>query len=147
MAFDMRQVYKNSWREPSARVPLIVAGPGVPAGARVATPVSLIDLWPTLADLAGVASAPGARGRSLAPLMRGDAAAAAAAASVPVIGEYFAENSNTGAFMVRLGDLKLIAFGTAFPWFAGYAPQLFNVTEDPHEAHDIAAQRPDLVAA
>ncbi|MFI9531238.1 choline-sulfatase [Micromonospora rosaria] len=45
--------FKRTMREWSVRVPLIMAGPGVAAGHRVRTPVSLVDLHPTLADLAG----------------------------------------------------------------------------------------------
>jgi arylsulfatase A-like enzyme len=53
------------------RVPLILAGPGVPAGAVVRTPVSLIDVAPTLLDLLGLPPAPAFEGRSLVPLLHG----------------------------------------------------------------------------
>jgi arylsulfatase A-like enzyme len=46
-------------------VPLILAGPGVPAGVAVGSPVELIDVYPTLADLAGLKAPPGLEGRSL----------------------------------------------------------------------------------
>ncbi len=49
----------------STRVPLILAGPGVPAGVAVGSPVELIDVYPTLADLAGLKAPPGLEGRSL----------------------------------------------------------------------------------
>lgn len=45
--------FKRIHREWSVRVPLIVAGPGVAAGVRVRENVSLVDLYPTLLDLAG----------------------------------------------------------------------------------------------
>ena len=45
--------FKMSFFERSARVPMIITGPGI-APTRVATPVSLIDLLPTLLDVAGV---------------------------------------------------------------------------------------------
>ena len=58
--------YKMSFFEDSARVPLIAAGPGV-GSARVAAPVSLLDLAPTLAELAGAETAGhGFEGSSLA---------------------------------------------------------------------------------
>ena len=49
----------------STRVPLIMAGPGVPAGVAVASPVELLDVYPTLADLAGLRAPGGLEGRSL----------------------------------------------------------------------------------
>jgi arylsulfatase A-like enzyme len=58
--------------EPAVRVPLLVAGPGVEAGATDAL-VELVDLAPTLCDAAGVEAPPGTQGRSLWPLLTGDA--------------------------------------------------------------------------
>ena len=55
----------------SVAVPLLVAGPGVPAGAVVATPVGTMDIAGTVLDLAGVApdAANGMTTRSLRPLL------------------------------------------------------------------------------
>ncbi|MDQ3701352.1 MAG: sulfatase-like hydrolase/transferase, partial [Chloroflexota bacterium] len=47
--------FKRTVRERSARVPLIVAGAGIAEGERVGQNVSLVDLYPTMLDLAGVA--------------------------------------------------------------------------------------------
>lgn len=57
--------------ESALRVPLIVFDPRKPAAHRVFEPVSLVDLAPTLLDLAGVAALPGADGRSLTAAMDG----------------------------------------------------------------------------
>lgn len=146
MAWEARQVYKNSFREPSARVPMLFAGPGIAPGQLVDAPVSLIDLWPTLSDLTGVPNAPSARGNSLAPFMMGKGGAEGCSHPGWVAGEYFAENSNTGAFYLRTGDWKYITYGRSFPWFTSYPPQLFNVTADPLELNDQASQYPDVVA-
>jgi uncharacterized sulfatase len=65
------QWMKQSLREPSARAPMIVAGPGVPAAGRGSGRiVEFLDLYPTLAELARVAPPPGLHGRSLAPLLK-----------------------------------------------------------------------------
>jgi arylsulfatase A-like enzyme len=53
------------------RVPLIVTGPGIPAGITVEEVVENIDLCPTFAELAGAAAPPAIDGRSLVPLLRG----------------------------------------------------------------------------
>jgi len=56
------------------RIPLIVAGPGIPRGRVVGAPVSLVDVVPTVFDLLGLPALPGLDGRSLAPLWESDAA-------------------------------------------------------------------------
>lgn len=52
-------------------IPLLVRAPGI-APRRVAEPVSLVDVAPTLADLLGVTPPANAVGRSLVPVMRGE---------------------------------------------------------------------------
>lgn len=57
---------------PSLRIPLIVAFPGMlPAGERVAGAVSSLDVFPTILDVAQVSYPPGLAGRSVLPLVRG----------------------------------------------------------------------------
>jgi hypothetical protein len=52
-------------------IPMIMRLPGViPAGLRVDTPVSLVDVGPTILDLVGAEPIPGADGMSLVPLLR-----------------------------------------------------------------------------
>lgn len=58
--------------ESALRVPLVIAGAGI-APAVVKAPVRLIDLAPTLADLAALPAIAGVEGRSLRPLMSGRA--------------------------------------------------------------------------
>lgn len=55
----------------SLHVPLIFRGPGVQVGRRIATPVSTVDVAPTLLDLLGLQPLPGAQGRSLRPALEG----------------------------------------------------------------------------
>jgi choline-sulfatase len=123
--------YKMSFFEPSVRVPLIVSGPGrMPAG-RVAEPVSLLDLAPTLLELA---ADPGANefaaeldGASLAPLVDGRAAARRG----DVVAEYLAEGVTSPALMIRRGPHKFVSCGTD-------PDQLYDLDRDPHELVNLA---------
>eukprot|EP00929_Paragymnodinium_shiwhaense_P112062 TRINITY_DN80324_c0_g1_i1.p1 TRINITY_DN80324_c0_g1~~TRINITY_DN80324_c0_g1_i1.p1 ORF type:complete len:662 (+),score=71.85 TRINITY_DN80324_c0_g1_i1:201-1988(+) len=138
---EHRLVEKDSMYEASARVPLIVEGPGVPSGKREEDFVSLIDLFPTFLDMAQASTIPDAlEGYSLAPYL------GMTPVSRPrpdyIISEYLGEVVNTPQFMIRRGDLKLIVYGQEPP-FQHYTPQLFNVTADPHEVRNIA-QEPAL---
>jgi N-acetylglucosamine-6-sulfatase len=71
-------VGKYTAYEEDIRVPMVVRGPGVPAGRTLSEPVLTLDLVPTLLQLAGVQAPAGALdGRSLLPLWSRDPAAVA----------------------------------------------------------------------
>ena len=61
---------KTTLWERASRVPLIIAGPGIPAKVTCAQPVSLLDLYPTLLALGGCEPRPELSGRNLLPLLR-----------------------------------------------------------------------------
>ena len=71
---------KNIPYEEALRVPLLLAGPGIPAGGEVAAPVANLDLAPTILQLAGAEQprdlARPTDGGSLVPLARGDVSGA-----------------------------------------------------------------------
>ena len=127
--------YKMSFFEPSVRVPLVVAAQGRLAARRVAEPVSLLDLAPTLLELAGHPDAAeltaGMDGRSLAPLL-GDRAPGADGS---VLSEYLAEGVTSPAVMIRRGAHKFIHC-------EGDPDQLFDLAEDPGELVNLA-ERPE----
>lgn len=112
--------------EESIGVPLIVSGPDVPKGHTVEDTVSLVDLYPTILQSAGVpqAEGDGRPGHSLIDIANGD---------VPVrtvLSEYHAGGSITGAFAIRHGRWKYVHY-------VGYPPQLFDLEADPDELHDL----------
>ncbi len=72
---------KLSAFEASTRVPLIIAGAGVPVGRAVTTPVELLDIYPTLAELSRAPAPAGLEGQSLVGVMQGRAPAARRPAS------------------------------------------------------------------
>ncbi|MBG7629133.1 MAG: sulfatase [Bacteroidetes bacterium] len=59
---------KHSNFEQATRIPLMFAGPGVEKNVKVKNPVELVDVFPTLFDLAGV-KIPNLDGKSLVPLL------------------------------------------------------------------------------
>ena len=65
---------KGSLREGSAHVPLVIAGPGIATQQTCTHPVSLLDLYPTLVELAGLPAKSGLDGVSLVPLLKNPAA-------------------------------------------------------------------------
>jgi len=134
MNMEHRQHLKNGMYEASARVPMIIAGPGAKKGLVVDELVSLIDIYPTLMDMAGLDHPDWLQGHSLMPLLKGEPS------DRPdwVLSEYHSNMANTGIFMLRRGPWKYIAY-------AGYGPQLFNLERDPDELNNLAGVRKDVV--
>ena len=130
--------YKMSPYEESARVPLIIHGPEhlVPRG-RHATPVSLLDLMPTLLELSGAtpAAADGSagRGRSLLETARREAAGELRPEDRDVIIEYLAEGTHRPHLTLVRGQYKYIHC-------PGDPDQLFDLEADPHELRNLAAE-------
>jgi choline-sulfatase len=133
---------KKSLYEGAVGVPLLIAGPGVPANRVVRQLVSHVDLFPTVVECAGAAltaSDQDLPGISLFPAVNG------AESQRPAFAEYHAQGSKAGQFMLRDGALKLI-------YHVGMPPQLFDLAADPDEAHDLVEEghdegRAELLAA
>jgi arylsulfatase A-like enzyme len=85
----------------ATRVPLIVSWPGrIAGGRRITAPVSMIDVLPTILDLAGLPAAEVAQGRSLAPLLHGGTLE-----HRPVIFDEFRVDERTGEMV---GNLEIV---------------------------------------
>jgi arylsulfatase A-like enzyme len=109
MAMEMREVWKNNLREPSTRVPLVMAsfagasgnGGGVPQDVLVTNLTSHLDIFPTLANLSGTRTPDWVRGFSLTPFMTAAGGAPAGGPVFPrtyVATEYHSNMGNTGTF-------------------------------------------------
>ncbi len=119
--------FKMSFLDGSARVPLMMAGPGITPG-RITAPVSTLDVTPTLADLAGVSLEeidPWTDGESLLPLADGETREA------PVAMEYAAEGSYAPLVSLRYGKWK-------YNRCALDPDQLFDMDADPQEQTNLA---------
>jgi choline-sulfatase len=120
--------FKMSFYDGSSRVPMMIAAPDMEAG-RIDTPVSNIDVCPTLCDLAGISMdevAEWTAGQSLVPLGQGGMREA------PVAMEYAAEASYAPLVSLRQGKWK-------FNRCSLDPDQLFDMEADPHEWTNLAA--------
>ncbi|MEL6206242.1 MAG: choline-sulfatase, partial [Pseudomonadota bacterium] len=117
--------FKMSFYDGSSRVPLMIAAPDLAPG-RVDTPVSTIDIAPTLCALAGVDM------DEVAPWTEGVSLANGAGGRGPVAMEYAAEASISPLVALRDGRWKYTAC-------AADPEQLFDMEADPHELTDLAS--------
>lgn len=147
--------YKRNLYEGGIRVPLIAWSPQrVPAGT-TDRPTPLIDLLPTLAELAGAPAPSDIDGLSVAPLLRGNGTRAARHDQL-----YFYRNHSGVtpradavdggrgkrlAEAVRRGDLKAVRFAPGQDRKAAdhrWDVELYDLARDPGERVDLAAARP-----
>ena len=115
--------------EQSAGVPMILAGPDVPRGRTVSTPVSLLDIAPTALAVTGTTGCGEWRERPGASLL--DLAGAPDDPDRTAFSEYHDGGSTTGAYMVRWRQWKYVHY-------VGRPAQLFDLGSDPCELADLA---------
>jgi len=129
--------------EPSVRVPLLLLAPGLEAGRRVAQPVSLLDLAPTILDLLRARVPERFEGRSLLPQVRRTAAAAGSGDILLELAPKLdaAEVRTHSRGLVR-GSRKLLVDPQG-------QPRVFDLGRDPGElaASGSAGEARELVAA
>ncbi len=127
---------KSVMFEDSLGVPMILKGPGLPQGKRVATPVSLVDVAPT--TLRAVLGHTDDSGPGMALQ---EIAGAKDNQNRPLFAEYHDGGSDTGIFAYRRGRWKLVHY-------EGERPQLFDLASDPQELRDLGTsdRHADIIA-
>jgi len=110
-------------------VPLLIADPAGPGGSTQAFFASTHDVAPTLLAIAGVDRPPAMTGVDLSPALRGDA--------VPE--RRYAYGGYSDCHYLRDDRIAYMADNR------GHRAGLFELGDDPREAHDVAARHPDLV--
>jgi arylsulfatase A-like enzyme len=113
---------KQTLYDEGVRVPMIIRGPGVQRGGTCNALVDLMDIMPTLCEVAGVAPE-GTDGQSLLPLARGEAA------------------PKRDAIFLHYDDVFRAVRNDKFKYIAHLKTgreELFNLQDDPFELHDLA---------
>lgn len=119
---------KQNIYEHSVKVPLVMAGPGIPSDVRIKNDVYLMDIYPTLCEICGIAVPPSVDGISFYPMFSD--------------GEHKTRSSMYFAFQSRIrgvkkGRYKLVEYRTEDLKLS----QLFDLEADPYERcnfYDIA---------
>ncbi|GAB5559547.1 MAG: sulfatase [Synoicihabitans sp.] len=113
----------------STRVPMIIAGPGLPAGQVTHRVTQLLDVYPTLLDLAGLPANPVNEGNSLRPL----------------IDDPEAEWHHPAITNLRAANHSVVTEAYRYIRYADGSEELYDRVQDPHELTNVAA-RGDLAA-
>ena len=116
------------------RVPLILAGPDVPAGRTTSCLVRTADVAPTVLLWAGVAAAAALDGTALLPLP-----------VEPACDRESYTESFLPFFAYKWYPLRSISDGRSF-YLHAPAPSLYAISDDPGEQHDLAAKQPRAAA-
>ncbi len=133
---------KGQLYEGGIRIPLVISWPGIKKpGGQCNAPVSSVDIYPTLLELAG-AAAPKDQvldGISLVPALRGESDLQRQRLfwHFPC---YVGKATPSSA--IREGDFKLIEF-----YEDGGRRELYNLKNDPNEDRDLAKTQPEKAAA
>jgi arylsulfatase A-like enzyme len=131
-------------------VPLILWGPGrVPAGVTVDATVELIDVLPTLVELAGLETRHAVSGASLAPRLRG----AAVGSPGPAFAEKAVDAEPEPGTRGRIGSVAAISADGRWKLIHNHVRsdgvpelELYDRRADPLDQHDLAAAHPEVVA-
>ena len=120
---------KSVMYEESVGIPLILAGDGVPKGSIVETPVSLIDVFPSILDAFNIKKPDNMNGCSLFEI-----ANTAEDQERVVLSEYHGAGAISGAFMLRDRKYKLI-------YYVDFEPELYDLVHDPEEILNLASNK------
>lgn len=125
---------KQCFYEESIRIPLIMRlpkanFPRIPGPVRVESPVSLVDVFPTLLELADCREVSRLPGTSL--LSFAEENARTASTDRVIFSEYQAQGSLGAFFMIKKGVWK-------YNYYVGHEPELFNLDDDPFETSNLA---------
>ena len=125
---------KGTMHEESAGVPLIVSGPKIKEKSTINTPVSLLDIYPSILDSLNLATSERDNelpGSSLFKIVENKSQEFS---EREILSEYHAAGATSGVFMIRKGVWKYIHY-------TGYHSELFNLEDDPEELKNLSHKK------
>uniref|UniRef100_A0A2K5Q0Q0 Arylsulfatase K n=1 Tax=Cebus imitator TaxID=2715852 RepID=A0A2K5Q0Q0_CEBIM len=143
LAMEHRQFYKMSMYEASAHIPLLMMGPGIKANLQVSNVVSLVDIYPTMLDIAGIPLPQNLSGYSLLPLSSETFKNEHEVKNLHppwILSEFHGCNVNASTYMLRTNHWKYIAYSDG----TSVLPQLFDLSSDPDELTNVAVKFPEI---
>jgi len=115
--------------ESDIHIPLVLAGPGLPARV-VDDPVRIVDVMPTVLDLLHLSIPAAVQGRSLVPLLRGERLDL-----TPLAETWYPRHHYGWSELTSIEDSR-------YHFIAAPRRELYDVQTDPGELHDLAAENP-----
>jgi len=122
--------YKVCSYEGSVGVPLIISGPEIPCSKSIDWPVSLVDMYPTIMDMAGLKTEEDRPGASWLSLVKGEKHKR----DDYVFSEFHGSFFKHAWYMLVKGDFK-------YTYYVNDRPTLYNLKNDPHEINDLVLNK------
>ena len=133
---ERRMFGKQTYYEKSAKIPFLLTGSGVPANKQIQALTSIMDIGPTICELAGTEYTFG-EGRSLLPYFAGEEDGERIVVS-QFVEKYKGESY--ASMMLRYKNYKYISYH-----HYENKDMLFNLKEDPKEGHNCITEKPEVV--
>ena len=133
---ERRMFGKQTYYEKSAKIPFLLTGSGVPANKQIQALTSIMDIGPTICELAGTEYTFG-EGRSLLPYFAGEEDGERIVVS-QFVEKYKGESY--ASMMLRYKNYKYISYH-----HYENKDMLFNLKEDPKEGHNCITEKPEIV--
>jgi iduronate 2-sulfatase len=130
---------KHTNYEQATRIPFIVAGPGIAAGQSTQSMVESVDVYPTLAELAGLPKRSGLDGQSFAATLRDPSAPARSSVT-----HVYPRNNLLGR-AIRTPRYRYVEWKKPGSPTATAEHELYDYEADPLERKNLAKDKPEIV--
>ncbi len=136
---------KHTNYEQAARIPLLIAAPGMKAGVKSGSLVETVDIYPTLCELTGLPAPAGLDGRSFVPTLR-DPAASTKDHTIHVYPRGAPGKGPVMGRAIRTERYRLVEWKKIGAPASEADLELYDYEADPLERKNLAAAQPEVVA-